>query len=71
MNAAGVITGSYTYNMFGAVRSQTGSTTEFTFRVEQHDPNGLTFLRARYYDPSIVRFLSRDPMGTKESVRRK
>jgi RHS repeat-associated protein len=65
MNAAGNITGSYTYDVFGAVRSQTGATTEFTFTGEQNDPNGLTFFKARYYDSSIGRFLNRDPMGGK------
>jgi RHS repeat-associated protein len=60
MNSAGVITGSYTYDVFGAVRTQTGATTEFSFTGEQNDPNGLEFLRARYYDPSTGRFLSRD-----------
>jgi RHS repeat-associated protein len=30
---------------------------------EQNDPNGLEFLRARYYDPKIGRFLSGDPVG--------
>ena len=52
MNAQGNITGSYTYDVFGAVRTQTGATTEFSFTAEQNDPNGLTFLRARYYDSS-------------------
>jgi RHS repeat-associated protein len=65
MNASGVITGSYTYDVFGAVRSQSGATTEFTFTGEQQDPNQLTFLRARYYDPSTGRFLSKDPLGSK------
>jgi RHS repeat-associated protein len=61
MNAAGAITGSYQYDVFGAVRSQTGATTEFTFTGEQNDPNGLEYLRARYYDNSTGRFLSVDP----------
>jgi RHS repeat-associated protein len=35
--------------------------TEFQFAGEQTDPTGLQYLRARYYDPSTGRFLSRDP----------
>ena len=30
---------------------------------EQNDPNGLEYLRARYYDSATGRFLSRDPLG--------
>jgi RHS repeat-associated protein len=37
--------------------------TEFSFNGEQGDPNGLDFLRARYYDPEIRCFLSCDPVG--------
>jgi RHS repeat-associated protein len=36
---------------------------EIDEKVEQSDPNGLDFLRARYYDPEIGRFLSGDPLG--------
>ncbi len=37
------------------------SANEFTFTGEQTDPTGLQYLRARYYDPSIGRFWTRDP----------
>jgi RHS repeat-associated protein len=63
-NASGTVTDTYTYDVFGAVRSHTGTSgTEFTFTGEQTDPNGLEYLRARYYDPAVGRFLSRDPLG--------
>jgi RHS repeat-associated protein len=45
------------------VRSHTGASTQWSFTGEQNDPTGLEFLRARYYDPAIGRFLSRDPFG--------
>ena len=63
-DAAGAVTGNYTYDVFGAVRSHTGAGTEFSFTGEQNDPNGYEYLRARYYDPAVGRFLSRDPLGT-------
>jgi RHS repeat-associated protein len=39
------------------------ASTEFTFTGEQNDPNGLEYLRARYYDSATGRFLGRDPLG--------
>ncbi len=46
---------------FGSVRAHSGADTEWTYTGEQNDPAGLEYLRARYYDPEIGRFLSRDP----------
>jgi RHS repeat-associated protein len=59
----GELVGEYTYDAYGNVRAQSGAETEFSFAGEQSDPNGLDFLRARYYDPEIGRFLSGDPLG--------
>jgi RHS repeat-associated protein len=64
-DGTGTINGTYTYDVYGALRSQTGTgTTEFTFTGEQNDPNGLEYLRARYYDNASGRFLSGDPLGS-------
>jgi len=63
-DGAGAVTGAYTYDAFGPVRTHTGASTEWTFTGEQNDPNGLEYLRARYYDPAIGRFLGRDPIGS-------
>src|SRR5581483_3046533 len=71
-NSSGIVTATYAYDAFGAVRIKTGSaSTEFTFTGEQNDPNGLEYpssssgraLRARYYDNATGRFLSQDPAG--------
>ena len=54
---------SYGYNVFGAIRAQTGTQpNEFTFTGEQVDSSGLQYLRARYYDNATGRFLVRDPL---------
>jgi len=45
------------------VRAHTGVSTQWSFTGEQNDANGLEYLRARYYDPALGRFLSRDPFG--------
>jgi RHS repeat-associated protein len=58
----GAITGSYGYDVFGAVRAHTGDATEWSYTGEQNDPTGLEYLRARYYDTAVGRFLSIDPI---------
>jgi RHS repeat-associated protein len=52
----------YTYDVFGAIRSQSGAN-DWLFTGGQSDGDeGLYYLRARYYDPQIGRFLSQDPL---------
>jgi RHS repeat-associated protein len=63
-NGSSTVTATYSYDVYGAVRSHTGGSTEFTFTSEQNDPNGLEYLRARYYDNATGRFLSGDPLGS-------
>ena len=54
------------YDVFGAIRSQSGSgDTEFRFTGDQRDPQlqrNFYYLRTRYYDPEIGRFLGQDPV---------
>ena len=61
-NLAGQRTDSYSYDVFGAVRSHTGNSAQpYTFAGEQMDDElGLVYLRARYYDPQVGRFVSAD-----------
>lgn len=48
------------YDVFGALRGGAGSGT-FGFTGEQYDAEtGYTYLRARYYDPALGRFVSAD-----------
>ena len=61
-DGAGGVTGSYAYDVVGAVRAQTGATTEWSYTGEQNDPTGLQYLRARYYDAATGRFLTQDPL---------
>jgi RHS repeat-associated protein len=64
-DASGNVVNTYDYDVFGSVSSQTGSQpNEFQFTGEQVDSTtALQYLRARYYDPTAGRFLSRDPFA--------
>ena len=61
-----VVTHKYQYDEFGQVlQSQEEDTNRFRFvgcHGVMYEDNGLTFMRARYYDPTIGRFLSEDPI---------
>jgi RHS repeat-associated protein len=66
-NAAGSVTDTYFYHPFGKVLAKTGATANpYQFAgqlgVEQDD-TGLIYMRARYYDPILERFISKDPIG--------
>ena len=62
VDATGNVIVGYTYDPFGAVRTQTTpNDNEWLFTGEQRDEeSGYDFLRARYYDPDVGRFLGRD-----------
>jgi RHS repeat-associated protein len=60
-NTAGDITLAKSYNPYGEVTQSTGSSESiYAYTGEQQDASGLTYLRARYYNPNDGRFLSRD-----------
>ena len=62
-DGSGTVTARYRYDGFGALRASSGTgRTVFRFAGQQLDgAAGLYYLRARYYDPALGRFLSRDP----------
>jgi YD repeat-containing protein len=59
-DTVGLITDRYTYDAFGVLLNQNGTFgNSFGFAGEQRDAaTGLDYLRARYYDPSLGRFIS-------------
>lgn len=60
------ITHKYQYNDFGKVlQFEEADVNPFRYVGKQgvmYEDNGLSFMRARYYDPEIGRFLSEDPI---------
>jgi RHS repeat-associated protein len=56
---------SYVYDSFGNIVLQNGTIINpFTYTAREFDAeSGLYYYRARYYDPTIGRFLTEDPIG--------
>jgi RHS repeat-associated protein len=62
-DAAGAVTATYRTDEWGVPTTTTGSSSQpYRFTGEPQDGTGLIYLRARYLDPSIGRFMSRDRM---------
>jgi RHS repeat-associated protein len=64
-NSGGSVAVSYTYDSIGNLIASSGSSANpygFTGQQQFGEADSLVFLRARYYDPKIGRFISRDPM---------
>jgi RHS repeat-associated protein len=60
----GGTTQSVKYSAFGQVQSSTGaSPNRLKYTGREDDNTGLYYYRARYYDPTIGRFISEDPLG--------
>ena len=59
---SGIVTDTYTYDAFGLLLEQSGTTeNQYLYRGEQFDEElGLYYLRARYMDPAIGRFVTMD-----------
>ena len=61
------IMNAYSYDAFGNVVAQTEVQPQPFKFVGQHgvmtEPNGFYYMRARYYDPRVGRFISEDPIG--------
>jgi large repetitive protein len=64
-DVVGLVTDRYTYDAFGSLLEHQGTFgNAFQFAGEQHDSStGLDYLRARYYDASLGRFVSADPFA--------
>ena len=68
-DATGAITKSYTYDAFGVEQNiDDADDNAFRYCGEYYDSeSGTIYLRARYYDPAIGRFISRDSVTGKNA----
>ena len=63
-DSAGLVQSEYTYEPFGKTSaSGITSTNAFKYTGREDDGTGLYYYRARYYHPTLQRFISEDPIG--------
>lgn len=63
MCPSGALATQYTYEPFGKSTSAgTATTNAFQYTGRENDSTGLYFYRARYYNPTLQRFISQDPL---------
>jgi len=63
-DSSGTTQTSYTFELFGNMSASGSATTNsFGYTGRELDVTGLYFYRARYYNPSLQRFISEDPIG--------
>jgi RHS repeat-associated protein len=64
VGSGGTIATNYTYQPFGATTAGGASNTNpYQFTGRENDATGLYFNRARYYSPTLQRFIAQDPIG--------
>jgi RHS repeat-associated protein len=64
-NTSNSMVATYTYDPYGYTVASSGSLTQnLRWKGAQYDTvTGLYYMRARYYDPTVGRFISEDPAG--------
>ena len=69
-SSSGTLANTYTYDSFGNLTASTGTVRDyFQYTGREFDPEtGIYYYRARYFDPSIGRFLSEDPIKLKGGI---
>lgn len=64
MGATAAVQTQYMYEPFGSTTiSGPATTNSFAYASRENDGTGLYFYRARYYHPTLQRFIAEDPIG--------
>jgi RHS repeat-associated protein len=62
-NSSGNIVQTYSYDSFGNMTATGNIRQPFTYTAREYDyATGMYFYRARYYDPKVGRFVTKDPI---------
>jgi RHS repeat-associated protein len=62
-DTGGAVQQTYDYEPYGEVTATGSSSNPYQYTGRENDGTGLYYYRARYYSPSLKRFISEDPMG--------
>ncbi len=62
-DSSGALDTTYTYEPFGSVTVNGADTNPYQFTGRDNDGTGLYYYHARYYSPTLQRFVSQDPIG--------
>ncbi len=62
-NSADTTTATQRFDAWGNRIAGTGTIPQYGYTGREPDETGLVYYRARYYDPQVGRFISRDPIG--------
>ena len=63
-NTSGNVVQTYSYDSFGNITATGNISQPFTYTGREYDSEtGMYFYRARYYDPKVGRFVTKDPIG--------
>ena len=62
-DVSGDVVTRFSYEPFGTTTQSARTSMSFQFTGRENDGTGLYFYRARYYSPTLRRFLSPDPIG--------
>jgi RHS repeat-associated protein len=66
VGGSGATVAQYTYEPFGNTTATGTSTNPYQYTGRENDGTGLYYYRARYYKPTLGRFISEDPAGFKD-----
>jgi len=67
---AGNIVAAQVFDAWGNRVQSSGTIQTYGYTGREPDQTGLIYYRARYYDPALGRFISRDPAGMPDGVNR-